>query len=195
MKSSIVLVLDSSTPTLFLGLIKDKQILGHHVELLERRHAELMLPRILEFLKRFNYKIKDVTDVVVGHGPGSFTGVRLALTLIKTLALMQPLKVFPISTLHLFAHDPKVIISLDARGERQYVAAYQGLKVLATPKTLANKDIGSWKLQFPNTNSLTVEAALKKPEAVLQHILNLLDGLPPLVDIQTLNPLYLKDLV
>ncbi len=195
MKSSIVLVLDSSTPTLFLGLIKDKQILGHHLELLERRHAELMLPRILEFLKRFDYKIEDVTDVVVGHGPGSFTGVRLALTLIKTLALMQPLKVFPISTLHLFAHDSKVIISLDARGERQYVAAYQGLKVLATPQILSNQAIPSWKLQFPNTTSLTVEEALKKPEAILQHILTLLDGLLPLVDIQTLNPFYLKDLV
>ncbi|MEY3609951.1 MAG: hypothetical protein RLZZ264_472 [Bacillota bacterium] len=195
MKSSIVLVLDSSTPTLFLGLIKDKQTLGHHVELLERRHAELMLPCILGFLKRFNYKIEDITDVVVGHGPGSFTGVRLALTLIKTLGLMQPLKVFPISTLHLFAHQPKVIISLDARGERQYIAAYQGLKVLANPQILSNEAIPSWKLQFPKTTSLTVEEALKEPDAILQHILDLLDGLLPLVELQKLNPLYLKDLV
>lgn len=195
MKSSIVLVLDSSTPTLFLGLINNKQILGHHLELLDRRHAELMLPRILAFLKRFNYKLEDITDVVVGHGPGSFTGVRLALTLIKTLALMQPLKVFPISTLHFFAHEPKVIISLDARGERQYVAAYEGLKVLATPQILSNQAIPSWKLQFSNTTSLTLEEALKKPEAILQHIKHMLDGLAPLVDIQKLNPLYLKDVV
>lgn len=195
MKSSIVLVLDSSTPTLFLGLIKDKQILGHHVELLERRHAELMLPRILEFLKRFNYKIEDVTDVVVGHGPGSFTGVRLALTLIKTLGLMQPLRVFPISALHLFAYEPNVIISLDARGERQYIAAYQGLKVIATPQILSNKAIPAWKLQFSNTTSLTVEEALRKPDAILQHIIHLHGGLVPLVDLQKLNPLYLKDLV
>ena len=195
MKSSIILVLDSSTPTLFLGLMKDKNVLGHHVEVLDRRHAELMLPRILEFLKRFKFELNDVTDVIVGHGPGSFTGVRLALTLIKTLALMQPLRIFPISTLQMFAYQPDVMISLDARGGRRYVGVYQGTKVLATPQIVAEQAIPSFKLQFPQSTSLTVEEAIKKPEAILQHINGIFSALSPLVDIQTLNPLYLKELV
>ena len=195
MKPTMTLILDSSTPTLFLGLLREGVVLGHLVETLDRKHAEWMLPRILGFINKFNLKLSDITDVIVGHGPGSFTGVRLALTLIKTWALIQPLRVFPISTMQLFAYEPDVIMSLDARGERRYVGVYQGTQMLMSPRVVTDKDFPSLQLQFPTFTSITIEAALHQPILVLQHIKALASVLKPLLDIQTLNPLYLKELL
>ncbi len=195
MKSSIILVLDSSTPVLFLGLIKDHIVLGHHLEFLDRKHAEWMLPRILTFLNRLNLKMSDITDVIVGNGPGSFTGVRLALTLIKTLALVQTLRVFPISTLQMFAFESKVMVTLDARGGRRYVGVYQGKQILAAPGIVSEKDLPSFQLQFPQTKVISVETALNQPESVLKHLQMLFPHLTPIENIQELNPLYLKDLI
>lgn len=193
--STLTLVLDSSSPTLFLGLIQHQRVLGHHVEKLDRQHSELMLPRLIQFLNRFGFQLKDVTDVVVGHGPGSFTGVRLGLTLIKTLALMQPLKVFPISSLHLFAFEPHAMVTLDARGGRQYVGVYKGNKIIASPQIIFEKDLPAFQLLFSNIQIKSMEEALQHPKAILDHLLEILSSLDALQDIQTLNPLYLKELV
>ena len=195
MKASHILVLDSSTPTLFLGLMQERMVLGHHLEVMDRNHAEFMLPRILSFLKRFNLELFDITDVMVGHGPGSFTGVRLALTLIKTLALLQPLRVFPISTLHLFAYESKVMISLDARSGRRYVGIYQGHHIVMPPKIVVEKDLPSLQRHFPHTKAMSVETALGQPDLILKHLKEMYPQLSPLADVQMLNPLYLKDLL
>ncbi|MFZ9138984.1 MAG: tRNA (adenosine(37)-N6)-threonylcarbamoyltransferase complex dimerization subunit type 1 TsaB [Bacilli bacterium] len=195
MKPSLKLILDSSTPTLFLGLIQGDHILGHHVEVLDRQHAEWMLPRIIQFLNRWQLQLADITDVIVGHGPGSFTGVRLSLTLIKTLALLQPLQVYPINTLHLYAFHSPVIMLLDARGGRHYVAVYQGSKALIAPHIVNETALSEIKEQFPNVKSMTISDAIQEPEAVLQHLLKMNNSMIPIKDIQTLNPLYLKDLL
>jgi tRNA threonylcarbamoyladenosine biosynthesis protein TsaB len=101
--SSWVLIIDSSTPILFLGLLKDGQPIDSLVETLERQQSEWMIPRVISFLQRHQLKLSDLQAVVVGDGPGSFTGVRLSLTLVKTLGLLKPISIYPISSLHLFA--------------------------------------------------------------------------------------------
>ncbi|MBM3909910.1 MAG: tRNA (adenosine(37)-N6)-threonylcarbamoyltransferase complex dimerization subunit type 1 TsaB [Firmicutes bacterium] len=194
MKPANILVLDSSTQTLFLGLMQDGVVKGHHLEVLDRRHAEFMLPRIMQFLNRYQLTLNDLTDVVVGHGPGSFTGVRLALTLIKTLALIQPLRVYPISTLQLFAYETKTIISLDARGGRRYVGVFEGQDILLPPQVMTEKDLISCQQNFPQFRVLTIESAYAQPLRILNHLQKLMPHLSPLIDVHALNPLYLKEL-
>ena len=100
-ESSLVLVIDSSTPILFLGLLDQGQPKDTHIETLDRKQSEMMVPNIISFLDRHHLQMGDLQAIVVGDGPGSFTGVRLALTLVKTLALLKPIAIYPISSLQL----------------------------------------------------------------------------------------------
>lgn len=191
----VTLVLDASTPTLFLGLLIDDQALNTHVETLDRLQSEFMVPRILALLAKHDLSLADITEVVVGNGPGSFTGVRLALTLVKTLGVVQPLAIYPVSSLHLFAYGPSSIIWADARGGRMYIGIYEGVKILQEPKVMLQSDMTNIVKAFPFALKRTPIEALLQPQMMLNHVQAIKKQLLPLQDIHQLAPRYLKDLI
>lgn len=190
-----VLVLDSSTSTLFLGLLVNGQPKDYFVETLDRQQSEWMLPRLISFLQKHGLTMQDVHGFVVGDGPGSFTGVRLALTLVKTFALLQPIPVYPISSLQLFAIAPLSVVWLDARSERMYVGVYARNLVHVSPMVLPMKEKHTITDAYPNATWITPAQACLQPQQILNHIASLIAHLLPLADVHKLNPRYLKDLV
>lgn len=191
----VTLVLDASTPTLFLGLLIDDQALSTHVETLDRLQSEFMVPRILALLAKHDLSLADITEIVVGNGPGSFTGVRLALTFVKTLGVVQPLAIYPVSSLHLFAYGSSSIIWADARGGRMYIGIYEGVKILQEPKVMLQSDMTSIVSAFPFAIRRTPKEALMQPQMILDHVQAIKKQLLPLQDIHQLAPRYLKDLI
>ena len=194
MKTNLTLVLDSSTPTLFLGLLRQNQVLGYHVESLDRQQSEWMMPKLIALLSQYHYQLRDIESVIVGDGPGSFTGVRLALTLVKTLGLMKPLMIYPISTLALVSIAPLSIPWIDARGDRRYVAVYEGGKVLLAPTILDAPGIEALKQQYSHGTWLEVQPTLIEAPAILTRLLSIRYQFKEMPDIQLLNPRYLKDI-
>lgn len=194
MNTNLTLVLDASTPTLFLGLLCQDQVLGYHVENLDRQQSEWMMPKLIALLAQYHYQLHDIESVIVGDGPGSFTGVRLALTLVKTLGLMKPLKVYPISTLALVSIAPLSLPWIDARGGRRYVAVYQGEKVLLAPTILDAQGIEGLKQQYPQGTWLEVQPTLMEAPAILTRLLSMRHPFKAISNIQLLNPRYLKDI-
>lgn len=193
--TSFVLVIDSSTPILFLGLLKQGQPLDSAVETLDRLQSEWMVPKVLSFLLRHQLKLSDLQAIVVGDGPGSFTGVRLSLTLVKTLGLLKPISVYPISSLHLFAIDSLSTVWMDARGERMYLGVYENAKVHVAPMILEMRHKKMIVDAYPNATWITPSIACTKPNLILGHVALLMKSIPPLSDVHQLNPRYLKDLV
>ena len=79
----ITLLLDSSSHHLSVALVKGDKILSFIDEKAFQTQSELMVQRIYELLVREKVTPADVKRLIVAYGPGSFTGVRIAVTIAK----------------------------------------------------------------------------------------------------------------
>jgi tRNA threonylcarbamoyl adenosine modification protein YeaZ len=187
-------VIDSSTATLFLGLLKQGQFLDAHVETLDRLQSEWMMPRLIDLLQRHHYLLHQVDAIVVGDGPGSFTGVRLALTLVKTLALLKPTNVYPIQSLQLMAVHPTSAVWLDARGGRMYLGVYQGTKIILDASIHPQTDKTDIETRHPKAKWIDASQAFSSPRLIVAQAQAWIEHTKPINDIHKLNPRYLKAL-
>lgn len=83
----LVLALDTSTPAVTTGLVgPGGEVLAESVEMDARRHAELLAPAVRRVCAQADRDLVDVTQVLVGVGPGPFTGLRVGLMTATALA-------------------------------------------------------------------------------------------------------------
>ena len=79
----LTLGLDTSTGEGSVALGRGDTILGEHILSVRATHSETVLPAIDELLTQEGLRAADLDAVVVGAGPGSFTGVRIAASLAR----------------------------------------------------------------------------------------------------------------
>ena len=112
------LILDSATNKLYVSLIIDETIVYETYTSSEKGHAKTIMVEIDNACKQGGIELINIDQVVVGIGPGSYTGVRMAVTVGKMLAtLTDSIKLLSISTLVLMAsgYTGKVLSTIDAR--------------------------------------------------------------------------------
>jgi tRNA threonylcarbamoyl adenosine modification protein YeaZ len=120
----LTLCLDTSHKYLVIGLIKDDVIISNFMQESWKRQSETIIPEIDRALKTLELSPKDIDQIVITKGPGSFTGVRIAMTIAKLLGSLTTIEIFTISTLQLYAGDHNALVLLDARGGRAYCGRY-----------------------------------------------------------------------
>ena len=64
-----------------------------------------LLPLCKSLLEECNLSFKDLSALVVGVGPGSFTGIRVAVSVVQGFSLATKLPIYPISSLYFFAQS------------------------------------------------------------------------------------------
>ena len=119
------LILDTSTKYLYLSLVKDNKILAEKIFEGSKNHAGNSVYQIDLLLKEFNFKTADLNNVYCGYGPGSYTGVRISVTIAKMLASFKDIKLYSISSLFLAGsgYDNKnVAVLFDARRGNSFCA-------------------------------------------------------------------------
>lgn len=127
----LVLGIDTSSPVAAIALVSEHGLLAEiNIELIHR-HSERLIPNIDYLFKETNHSIDEVTGLVVGIGPGSFTGLRIGLSTIKTFAQVRKLPVIGLSTFDIMAYgacgcEGLILPLLDARRERVYCTIYDG---------------------------------------------------------------------
>ena len=104
------------------------------------RHSELLTSSIQNILSQNNLDVSDLSAVSVGIGPGSFTGLRIGLSVAKGLCYPHNINLIGISSLKIIANsvinENKNIISLiKDKGEHYYISKYSNdLKEVVEPK-------------------------------------------------------------
>ncbi len=118
----------------------------HRSTLQPRMHAELILPFVDELLLEANIQKKDLQGLVVGQGPGAFTGVRIGVAVTQGLALALDIPIVAVSNLETLAfaayrklettEKRTVLVATDARMNEVYWAKYtiQGNHIQALTK-------------------------------------------------------------
>jgi tRNA threonylcarbamoyladenosine biosynthesis protein TsaB len=133
----ILLAIDTATENCSAALWVDGKIF-HRSTIQPRLHAELILPFIDELLLESKIKKQAIDGIVVGQGPGAFTGVRIGVGVAQGLALALDIPVVAVSNLETLAFaayhqlntdkDAIVLVATDARMKEVYWAKYAFIK-------------------------------------------------------------------
>ena len=99
----LTLCLDTAYKYLSVSLIEDDQILAAYDEICPKRQSEEIFRVLNRILQEGHKEILSIDSLCISCGPGSYTGVRIAMTLAKTIASLRELDLYTISTLRLYA--------------------------------------------------------------------------------------------
>lgn len=122
------LFIDTASSRIVLGLSQDGSILKEINEVNDHQLSVRIFPLLDQLFQETNISPKDIDEIVVVTGPGSFTGVRIGVTIAKTYAWSLKKKIISVSELQCMA-STKVdtdycIPMIDARRNTVYVGIY-----------------------------------------------------------------------
>ena len=125
-----VLAIDTSNTTLSVALVENNEILIEVVEATKNDHSKRLMPTIEALFKKVNRTPKELDLIAVAEGPGSYTGVRIGVTVAKTLAWTLNKPLVGVSSLEILARNIKedayIIPLFDARRQTVFAGVYEG---------------------------------------------------------------------
>lgn len=124
----ISLIIDTCNSNLILGLIQDKNILNIFNEQIDADLSTQIFPVMQDIFVKSNIDPKNIDTIFVANGPGSFTGIRIGVTVAKTYAWALNKKIIPFSSLELMATtkvlEDYIVPIIDARRGYVYAGIY-----------------------------------------------------------------------
>ena len=144
-----ILALDSATENCSVALLVGRRLIARE-QLLERGHAEHILPMADALLKEADMSLGALSAIAFGRGPGSFTGVRLAASVAQGLAFGAGLPVVPISDLRALAQRvmeldaavTRVLVCNDARMHEVYWGCFERAAAGAVAAAAQEEQVG-----------------------------------------------------
>ena len=127
--SKIILAIETSGQACSAALFTEKAQFVRY-ELTDRAHTQLLLPMVQDLIEEASVPLEAIQAIAVGRGPGSFTGVRIAVSAAQGMAYGLNIPVYPISTLAALCYqvEPEkgclVIPAIDARMHEVYTTSY-----------------------------------------------------------------------
>ncbi|MCI1986494.1 MAG: tRNA (adenosine(37)-N6)-threonylcarbamoyltransferase complex dimerization subunit type 1 TsaB [Lactobacillus sp.] len=124
------LAMDTSNQAMSVAVMQDQTLLATTTINHQKTHSEQLLPTIKTLLAAAGLRVAQLDRIVVADGPGSYTGIRIAVTTAKTLAYTLNKTLVGISSLAVLAagvtRTPALIVPLmDARRQNVFTGGYQ----------------------------------------------------------------------
>ncbi|GGX04227.1 tRNA (adenosine(37)-N6)-threonylcarbamoyltransferase complex dimerization subunit type 1 TsaB [Streptomyces chryseus] len=162
----LLLAVDTATPAVTVALHDGDSVIAEAGQVDARRHGELLLPTVDRVLARAGLKLDAVTGVVVGVGPGPYTGLRVGLATAETFGLVLGVPVHGLCTLDGLAYAAGLTgpfaVATDARRKEVYWARYDDARTrVSEPAVDRPADIAEQLAGLPVVGS----GALLYPEA------------------------------
>lgn len=125
----MILYLDSSSPSLNIALISEKNVISQEIER-EGDTSLIALDEINKLLKSEKIRLNDLDKIILVNGPGSYTGTRICTTIAKTISFCLGIPVIEVSSLEVIALSSKepVVAFIDARRSNVWALAKEGGK-------------------------------------------------------------------
>jgi len=135
---SRLLLIETSSRLCSVAVVEGGSIIAEREDLNLQgyRHAEALHPMILEVLASAGFKVRDLTGIAAGQGPGSYTGLRIGLSAAKGLALPWGIPCYGVSSLEMLAEAVREALkedqalsiwtAMDARRMEVYEAFFEG---------------------------------------------------------------------
>jgi len=193
----ISLLIDTSTSNLTVSIINNQNILYKYQESILSDMSSKILPIIDSGLNKLNFKLNDIDRIFVVNGPGSFTGIRVGVTVAKTIAWALKKDIIHLSSLELIATTPtakKYIVSMiDARRGNVFAGIYdRELNCIKEDKLISLEELSDLNsdYEYVSYDNINLDSVIKPNINILKiinkHIND--EGVNP----HNLNPNYLK---
>lgn len=192
----ISLVMDTSNSYLAVGLFKDNMCLEAFQEKGSRRQSEKAIPSLKEVLDRHHIALKDVNEMIITSGPGSYTGVRVAMTIAKTLAAVSDVRIKSVSSLAAYAGMNQALSVIDARGHKVFVGVYENGLPLIKEQVMTLEDFTLLRAEYEDFELVGEVGCLGLDEKecdLCANIYALAQMADPIKNVDLLVPTYIKD--
>ncbi len=126
-----VLAFDTSSKALSLAILEDKQVLAETTINIKKNHSITLMPAIDFLMASLDWTPKDLDRIVVAEGPGSYTGLRIAVATAKTLAHTLNIELVGMSSLLALVprqQEGLLVPLMDARRNNVYAGFYENAK-------------------------------------------------------------------
>ena len=124
-----LLAFDTSSQALSVALTEDDNLLGKIDLNIKKNHSITLMPAIDFLMTNAGLQPEDLDRIAVAQGPGSYTGLRIAVTTAKTLASTLNIDLVGVSSLAAIAANVevagKVVPLIDARRQNVYAGIYE----------------------------------------------------------------------
>lgn len=115
------LFIDTHDTDLVIALYKDKKIIDKEIRESLRNHSDYTMPIIDDIIKRNNLTINSINEILVITGPGSFTGVRIGVTISKMLAYTLDIPIKQMDSITMYGvsdinTEKKLVLIHDVKG-------------------------------------------------------------------------------
>jgi tRNA threonylcarbamoyl adenosine modification protein YeaZ len=135
--STLILAIDTATPAVTAGVVRLEgvEVLAERVTVDARAHAERLTPNVIAALADAGLTVNDLGAVVVGCGPGPFTGLRVGMATAAAYGHALGIPVHGVCSLDAIgiesaATTAEVLVVTDARRREVYWARYRdGVRV------------------------------------------------------------------
>ena len=192
----ITVLLDSSNTNLSVGIAKDNVLLDFISYEAWQRQSEYMIPELDKLLNKHNVQSSDIKDVIVAIGPGSYTGVRIAITIAKTICTALEATLYPVSSLRVLKDgvNPSICL-INARSGRSYIGVYQDQKEILKDQIMTNDEVLKYISEHPDyhicgdTKYLNLEGVISNTVQEMLSLKASLEEINPL----SLKPVYMKE--
>lgn len=195
------LYIDTSSSFLYTGIINDNKIEAEIKEEYGHKLSEMALPEIVSMFEKNKLQAKDVDKIIVVDGPGSFTGIRIGITIAKVYAWSLKTPITTITSLEAMAisstADTYKVPMLDARRKYVFAAIYdKDNNVVLAPTYLKLEELDEKLKELDNFTVITNDKIneYENKEAYSPDLLKIVNTFKDKENINphAVNPHYLK---
>lgn len=196
-----ILYIDTSSSYLYAGIVSDNKLLCEVKKEFGHSLSEEALPNIVELFTDNNLTAKDIDKIIVVNGPGSFTGIRIGITIAKVYAWSLNIPIATLSALEVMAlsssSETVHVPIIDARRGYVFGAIYdQTNKEILSPRHIKLEELLQELQKQKNYMFITNDEFedienIEKYNPDIEKIVNHFKDIDP-INPHSVNPNYLK---
>ena len=184
----ISMFIDTSLSDVSIALIKDGKLLSKINNNIPGEHSIYVTKYVDDILKENNLSPESVDEIIVVNGPGSFTGIRIGVTIAKIFAYLKNIRIVSITSLLARAignNGENILSIIDAKHDNYYIGLYDKNYNKIIEKFSNIKEIEEIKKEY---SPLLVDISKEyNIEAIIEYTKKL-----PSENVHSVNPIYLK---
>ncbi|WP_338983799.1 tRNA (adenosine(37)-N6)-threonylcarbamoyltransferase complex dimerization subunit type 1 TsaB [Spiroplasma endosymbiont of Othius punctulatus] len=176
------LFIDTTNNKIVLAYLVDDVLKDSIIVEAKNKISDVIDITLKQFLDKQNVRLNELTTFYVTKGPGTFTGVRIGLSIVKTIwTINKDIKVYSINTMQLMAGIKQTAVAIDARGNKHFFANLSNGEFVDEIALLQDDKLPTTNI-VKNTDSINY---VKNFEEVKKNFI--LEK-----DITNFNPIYIK---
>src|SRR3989339_1180270 len=125
-----ILAIDTSGIIAAVAVLDESKLLAEYILNHKKTHSVKLMPMIKEIISNLDLTLSEIDVFAASNGPGSFTGLRIGITTIKSMAYALKKPVISVPTLDALANninktDNLICPIIDARNNQVFTALYE----------------------------------------------------------------------